>query len=669
MLKKCILIFIALIFKLSSFSQDITDSLKKVINSKAHDTSRLAALYTIIDYVSEEDGEFYVNEMLALSQKGINNNIENVILLKRFLSFRSEAYYTKGVFFSNKNESDSALIFYEKALNEFVKLKNDPMIAYTLMSEAIIYTTRGHYPLAINLLNKAIEIHKKNNNAEGLGDVYLHFGRLYHIQKDYRNADIYFTYAYKEFEKCQYGSGIVESLYKLGITKFDLKQFQESINYLNRSSQKLKEFGLSETSDEQQFVFSARGFIAIQKNQLDSAIYFFNEAVNLALQQNSIFGLDTRYNNIAEVYFRKKQFNKAKEYASKALEIAQKTKNVDSQYKTTNFLSRVYKALGNYKDAYEMQYLCFMLYDSIQNLKIKKGILNEQFKYQYEKKELLSKIEYDRKLKEFRFENERKNTKKNTWILILIICFIILAICSFFIYKYHKQKAIIKTQNINILKQKMLLTQMNPHFIFNSINSIQNYILQKKEKDAYNYLAKFSKLIRKVLHNSDKSQIALYEEIDLIKIYIEIEQLRFDNSFEYEIYIDDSVKEQEIFIPPMLIQPYIENAIWHGIMHLEGIRKGKLSVSFSVTDQLLKIRVQDNGVGREVSKSYKKDTEHKPVAMKLSQKRLEIISNLFKEKNITIDIQDVYDASKNVVGTSVELYLPLNLQLKEYDEN
>lgn len=255
-------------------------------------------------------------------------------------------------------------------------------------------------------------------------------------------------------------------------------------------------------------------------------------------------------------------------------------------------------------------------------------------------------------------------------LTIVILLFGLLILINHFNIKRIKRKEE-ESNRINKLLNESKLTaiqaQMNPHFIFNSINSIQNYILQKKEKDAYNYLAKFSKLIRMVLLNSDKSQIALYEEIDLLKIYIEIEQLRFDNSFDYEINIDDSVNEQEIFIPPMLIQPYIENAIWHGIMHLDGIRKGNLFISFSISEQLLKITVQDNGVGREVSKSYKKDTEHKPVAMKLSQKRLEIISNLFKEKNITIDIQDIYDFNKSVAGTRVELFLPLNLQLMEYD--
>lgn len=222
---------------------------------------------------------------------------------------------------------------------------------------------------------------------------------------------------------------------------------------------------------------------------------------------------------------------------------------------------------------------------------------------------------------------------------------------------------------INASKLTAIQAQMNPHFIFNSINSIQNYILQKKEKDAYTYLAKFSKLIRMVLHNSDKTQIALYEEIDLMRTYIEIEQLRFDNSFDYEINVDDSVNEQEIFIPPMLIQPYIENAIWHGIMHLDKQRKGLLVVSFIEENQLLKISIQDNGVGRKESLSYKKDTEHKPVAMSLSQKRLEIMADVFKQKNISIHITDLVDADNNANGTKVELNLPLTLQGKEYDDD
>lgn len=259
-----------------------------------------------------------------------------------------------------------------------------------------------------------------------------------------------------------------------------------------------------------------------------------------------------------------------------------------------------------------------------------------------------------------------------TWFIAgiaITVCVLLVLINRLYITRIKKREEENNRINklINASKLTAIQAQMNPHFIFNSINSIQNYILQKKEKDAYTYLAKFSKLIRMVLHHSDKTQIALYEEIDLMRTYIEIEQLRFDNSFDYEINVDDSVNEQEIFIPPMLIQPYIENAIWHGIMHLDKQRKGLLAVSFIVENQLLKISIQDNGVGRKESLSYKKDTEHKPVAMSLSQKRLEIMADVFKQKNIAIHITDLVDTDNNATGTRIELYLPLTLQGKEYD--
>lgn len=203
---------------------------------------------------------------------------------------------------------------------------------------------------------------------------------------------------------------------------------------------------------------------------------------------------------------------------------------------------------------------------------------------------------------------------------------------------------------------------MNPHFIFNSINSIQNYILQKKELDAYSYLAKFSKLIRMVLSNSTKNQIALHDEIDLLKTYVEIEQLRFENAFDFVLEIEDEINEQEYVIPPMLIQPYVENAIWHGIMNMEKDQKGKLSVSFALEGDGLKITIEDNGIGRKQSQNYKKDTHH-PLGMNLTEQRLSALHEFSDNAHITIVIKDLYDSNEKACGTRVILYLSNNLSL------
>ena len=205
-----------------------------------------------------------------------------------------------------------------------------------------------------------------------------------------------------------------------------------------------------------------------------------------------------------------------------------------------------------------------------------------------------------------------------------------------------------------------LQAQMNPHFIFNAINSIQGYILKKNEQQAYDYLAKFSKLIRMVLNHSREKALPLKQELEMLTLYVELEQLRFERSFEFDLNIDQGINQFEVQVPGMLIQPYVENAIWHGLMNLDKNIKGVLSIHISLDNGLLKIVVKDNGVGRELSKMFKNETSHQSVGMKLTEQRLTMINTLQDYENAKVEVSDLYDENKKACGTKVEIVIPVN---------
>lgn len=207
-----------------------------------------------------------------------------------------------------------------------------------------------------------------------------------------------------------------------------------------------------------------------------------------------------------------------------------------------------------------------------------------------------------------------------------------------------------------------LQARMNPHFIFNAINSIQNYILKQQEEKAYNYLAKFSKLIRRVLNNSGKSAISLREELEALELYVELEQLRFKNSFDFICEISSELDEYEVSIPVMFIQPYLENAIGHGLMSLGQERRGVLKLKIMIEQQLLKIVIEDNGIGRKKAGEYRKVNLHPPVAMSLTEQRLEIIRKMKNFEGVKVLVTDLYDAAGSATGTRVELFLPLTIR-------
>lgn len=208
------------------------------------------------------------------------------------------------------------------------------------------------------------------------------------------------------------------------------------------------------------------------------------------------------------------------------------------------------------------------------------------------------------------------------------------------------------------LQLTALQAQMNPHFIFNAINSIQTSILNKESQEAYDYLAKFSKLIRMVLNNAKNHQLTLEKELEMLTLYIALEQMRFDNKFEFELSISESIDTYESSLPTMLIQPYIENAIWHGLMPLKNQRKGKLTLTIFAENDKLHIVIQDNGIGRNESMKIKKTPEHKSVGMQLTQERMKLLSQLPEYKNATILVSDLTDGSGNAAGTKIHIILP-----------
>ncbi|HXB13014.1 MAG TPA: histidine kinase, partial [Bacteroidia bacterium] len=202
-----------------------------------------------------------------------------------------------------------------------------------------------------------------------------------------------------------------------------------------------------------------------------------------------------------------------------------------------------------------------------------------------------------------------------------------------------------------------LRTQMNPHFIFNAINSIQHYVLQNNGREAYNYLAKFSRLIRMMLNNAQEKKLTLHQEIEMLELYIQLEQLRFSGSFRFQLNVDAEIDTEQVYMPAMLIQPYVENAIWHGLMNLKDRTGALLTISITRNETFLKISIEDNGVGRAQAKLLQKDNTHRSIGMELTRKRTEALSKIPGEEKVSIYVIDLYDEQNKPTGTRVEIII------------
>ncbi len=246
------------------------------------------------------------------------------------------------------------------------------------------------------------------------------------------------------------------------------------------------------------------------------------------------------------------------------------------------------------------------------------------------------------------------------------IVFLILIILSVYIFDryqkirkkhlWEKQKLLFEKQVFE-LKQKALSLQMNPHFIFNTLNSIQTFILKNNTDQAIQFMGKLSQLMRLILTGTREVYVPLMNEIKILSHYLDLEKIRFQNKFEYSIHVDNTIDSEFIGVPPMLVQPFVENALLHGIMHKKEI--GHIKITFKQTNENIVCIVEDDGVGREVAARIKRESGlgHSSRGIAITTDRL----NLFEEKNIKqkrISISDIVDADGTVAGTRVDVLLP-----------
>jgi len=244
---------------------------------------------------------------------------------------------------------------------------------------------------------------------------------------------------------------------------------------------------------------------------------------------------------------------------------------------------------------------------------------------------------------------------KTPWFFGLLLT---LGLALVFVYIKYRERKIKEQNKLLILEQKLLRSQMNPHFIFNSLSSIQSFIFENNPVEAGSYLSRFAELIRSILYNSREEYITLENEIKTLKNYFELQQLRYNHKFDFEIDMDPEIFPEDISIPPMIAQPFIENAVEHGIKYIE--EKGLITVSFTLMDDSMLLTVEDNGIGIKAAKNIKnkKASEHKSLATIITHERINILNKGRRKKLYSMQVQDTTDASGKVNGTRVKLIIP-----------
>lgn len=451
-------------------------------------------------------------------------------------------------------------------------------------------------------------------------------------------------------------------------------------NYIQQNIQLAEQQNLS---DEKTESYKQLAEINLQNNQKDLALTNLEKALENSKDKTTETAIKRQ---MAQVYILDNQIDKAIKINTELIKNVQKDNDIKTEIEQLQILSSIY--LNNNKESESIDLL-----KKAYNLATKKGqtyeakrILEQLVTIYQNKKEYAKSIELyqtflsnleqliksdsslvDSKLFEIseskivQLEKERilQNellSKKNTITYFLITLLIIIAIFSIFIIKTLYS---IKNKNKKIALQS-LRREMNPHFIFNSLNSVNQFIAQNNELEANKYLTSYSKLMRNIMENSNKDFIKLTQELEQLKEYLGLEELRFQDKFSYFIEVDENLDTDATYIPNMLIQPNLENAIWHGLRYKE--EKGLLRLSVKQFNDKIIVTIEDNGIGLKQSTDSKTENQklHKSRGLTNTKDRILLLNKLY---SVSIELK-IFEKRKPKTGVIVKLIFPKNIKIK-----
>ncbi len=567
------------------------------------------------------EGASYALNALGVIHRNISNYDKSIELHKEAKFFADKANNDElrivslnmiGVAYRRLDIIKPALDYHTQALKIAYEFSDpSPTVSYNIAvsqnSIGNIYLALKQYDIALIQFKKSLEIEEKADNKLGLAINYHNIG---YAEEEKGNLDV----ALANYEK---------SLY-----------YNEAIN---------SEIG-------RMICFNSIGGIYLKKENYKNAEPIIKDALKKALALKDQFYIASSYINLGQLEIELDQISEAEKNLKKGLEVANTYSLKSSIASSSKLLSEVHQKKGNYKAALEYYQKAVGIENTIltdQNLQYVNDIVIE---YENENK--------NNQIKALASENEavrlRLERNKNIFWYSMLALFLF-GIAMFII---NRNRTLKQDKQILTLEQDMLRSQMNPHFIFNSLNSIKLYIINNEKENAVYYLNKFSKLIRKILIASKEKETTLQDELDTMKLYMNIENIRFDNEIDFNINVDKSINTEVTKVPSLILQPFLENALWHGLSSKPNDKKIDLNV-FKNSSDYITVEIIDNGIGRIASKKIKdnKKLKRKSVGIDITKARLANFSKAF-EHSYTLDIDDLYE--RNIPsGTRVTLNIPV----------
>lgn len=637
------------------FAQDRPpDSLVKELNKHTRgDTIRLKLLVKLGEYYrynNTDKGMAVTDEAIELAQK------------YNHLFYLGYAYYNREFYFYTRGDFETGLEMQKQALEIFTKIGDKAMMVNAINRIGGDYIALSDYTNAIDYLQKGLLIAEENHNKGGIARLKGNMASVFYFLADYAKAIEYALTSLQMNQEIGNLGQVALMSNNVGSMYLKIKNYPKAIEYNLKALHLNDSLGIKKGIANNYLDIGTAYFelknYTLGNDYLSKALVIYNEIGSKYNASMALSAIAAVYNIGPDSFLQKQgvkpsqRFQKALYYQIQALASAKEVKNLDNLANQWKTLSEIYARNNRFDSALNAYKEYTNILDTIAGDKKRQEVTRQEMRFEAGKKEALLNAEHASALK-------RQQFIRNS-IIAGSVVLLVVGLTVFSLYKRRRDavekqnEAELKSQ-VSETEMKALRAQMNPHFIFNSLNSISDYIAKNKTDLADEYLTKFAKLMRIVLENSERKEVPLSEDLKALEFYVQLEALRLNNKFTYEIKVDDDIDREATLVPPLILQPFVENSIWHGIAKKR--EEGKICIYIKKEGEMINCIVEDNGIGRQTAEgitTLKDNTGRRSLGMKITNERIDIINKVRKAK-ATVKLTDLPQ------GTKIEVRLPLIL--------
>lgn len=634
------------------------DSDSSMSSSYARKTLQLAT------QLGDELKILYAQKVNGVVLNGRGSFLESRVYFRRILKsdlnsaqaieLKQEANDGMALSFMRVEDFDSSKYFIDQGLAIATQRHDIPGQAYLYSILGSLYLTQEDRQQALSSYIKSSELYETANSKRGLINVINNIGNIEYLLRHYDKAIEYASKAKKLAANVDM-AGYNYSNKLIGRSFRQQKKYKEALDVYRESVVWYEKAGSLHDLGE---LYLSIGNIYFDQGQMENALREYKNSIRAAKKLHGLSLLGTVYAAAASANIELNHDDIALKYIDSIMMVCKRSTEPYEILDGYVMLGIIYGRKGDYKKAWESSKIVAEMNDSIVAADNRQIIDEMEAKYQNERKQKeIDNLQTQQRL-------DQLVLQRQGIIIVAGTLFIILgALGAWLFYKNRKRTSDLqRAQEVNGLNERIsetrqlaLRLQMNPHFIFNCMSAIDSLIIHQQSKKASLFLTKFAKLLRDILENSQHATVTLEKDIGCLELYIQLEQMRFENSFEYEIKVDEKLIQHSYEVPPLIFQPYVENAILHGLRHKEVGRRLSISAK-AISDDCMQVIIQDNGVGRARAKEINAvRPNHQSMGMNITEQRL----NLMKDTHAMTASVQIVDLMQDdhSAGTEVQMTL------------